>query len=137
MDQPIKVILDTNLWISYLMSSRLLAIDRLLEEKKLLLLFSPESLQEFIEVVSRPKFQKYFDQEDIRNLLLLFDHYGELVEVTSVVEVCRDPKDNFLLSLSKDGKASYLVTGDKDLLDIKEFEDTRIITYSDFEEELK
>lgn len=31
--------------------------------------------------------------------------------------LCRDPKDNFLLSIAKDGNANYLLTGDNDLLD--------------------
>ncbi|MCB0683402.1 MAG: putative toxin-antitoxin system toxin component, PIN family [Saprospiraceae bacterium] len=129
--------MDTNLWISYLISSRLLAIDRLLEEKKIVLLFSPESLQEFIEVVRRPKFEKFFSEEDVKELLILFDHFGELVKVESEVEVCRDPNDNFLLSLAKDGQADFLITGDKDLLVIQEFEGTRIVTFKEFEEEIK
>ena len=137
MDRPSRLILDTNLWISYLISSRLLAIDRLLEEKKIVLLFSPESLQEFIEVVRRPKFEKFFSEEDVKELLILFDHFGELVKVESEVEVCRDPNDNFLLSLAKDGQADFLITGDKDLLVIQEFEGTRIVTFKEFEEEIK
>ena len=55
----------------------------------------------------------------------------------SEVEVCRDPNDNFLLSLAKDGQADFLITGDKDLLVIQEFEGTRIVTFKEFEEEIK
>ena len=54
--------------------------------------------------------------------------HGEFISVTSLVSICRDPKDNFLLSLSKDGKASRLITGDKDLLDLKRFGRTKITT---------
>lgn len=132
MDSPSRIILDTNLWISYLISSRLIKIDLLLERGKVRLIFSEESLQEFIEVATRPKFSKYFSEEDIRELLDLFDYFGELIEVNSVVELCRDPKDNFLLALAKDSQADYLITGDKDLLEIKQFESTQIVTFSDF-----
>ncbi len=131
MDNPSRIILDTNLWISYLISNRLIKIDLLIEQGKIRLIFSEESLQEFIAVASRPKFRKYFSEEDIKELLGLFDYYGELEEVHSVVEVCRDPKDNFLLALAKDSQADYLITGDKDLLEIKQFESTQIITFSD------
>ncbi|MEQ1586435.1 MAG: putative toxin-antitoxin system toxin component, PIN family, partial [Cyclobacteriaceae bacterium] len=62
----------------------------------------------------------------------LFDVYGEIVDVKSRVEICRDPKDNFLLSLAKDSKATYLLTGDKDILDIKKFEKTSIIKITDY-----
>ena len=58
--------------------------------------------------------------------------HSKLVKVTSKVEVCRDPKDNFLLSLAKDGKADYLITGDKDLLDIGSFGKTRIVLLAKF-----
>jgi predicted nucleic acid-binding protein len=47
------------------------------------------------------------------------------------------PKDNFLLALAKDGKAHYLLTGDKDLLDLEKFGKTRIVTISHFLEETK
>ena len=47
----------------------------------------------------------------------------------------RDEKDNFLLSLSKDSNANFLITGDRDLLDIKEFESTKIMTISEFLEQ--
>jgi putative PIN family toxin of toxin-antitoxin system len=47
--------------------------------------------------------------------------------------LCRDSKDNFLLSLCNDSKADYLITGDKDLLDLKKFGKTTILTITDFE----
>jgi uncharacterized protein len=51
--------------------------------------------------------------------------------------VCRDSKDNFLLALAKDGKADYLLTGDKDLLELVQFGNTRIETLAVFLEETK
>ena len=45
------------------------------------------------------------------------------------MDICRDEKDNFLLNLSVDGKADYLVTGDKDLLVLEMINKTRILTY--------
>jgi predicted nucleic acid-binding protein len=47
--------------------------------------------------------------------------------------VCRDPKDNFLLALAKDGLADYLITGDRDLLSVKKFGKTQIVTLNEFE----
>lgn len=43
-----------------------------------------------------------------------------------------DPKDDFLLNLCIDSKADYLITGDNDLLAIKEIESCTILAYSDF-----
>ncbi len=129
----IRVILDTNLWISYLISKRLGKIDKLFEMGDLVLLFSEESLEEFIEVAGRPRFRTYFQEDQIEELLSLFGTFGEIVDVTTKIELCRDPKDNFLLALARDGEADFLVTGDADLLVIKNFEKTTILTYSEFE----
>jgi len=41
-------------------------------------------------------------------------------------------KDNFLLELAIDSKSDYIITGDNDLLELKIFYKTRIITYTDF-----
>jgi putative PIN family toxin of toxin-antitoxin system len=56
----------------------------------------------------------------------------KFIHVTSQVNVCRDSKDNFLLLLAKDGKATHLITGDKVLLDLRRFGKTAIITYTEF-----
>ena len=70
-----KVILDTNLWISFLISKRLDFIDDLLLEGKIKLIFSKELIEEFIAVAKRPKFEKYFTDDKISDLLRLFDKY--------------------------------------------------------------
>lgn len=65
---------------------------------------------------------------DLQNLLQELSLRAEFIAVTSTVNACRDPKDNFLLSLAADGKATHLITGDKDLLDLQNFEETKIVT---------
>lgn len=61
----------------------------------------------------------------------------ESVVVTSKVEVSRDRNDNPVLALAKDGHADYLVTGDKDLLVLKKFGKTHILTAREIIELLK
>ena len=95
-------------------------------------IFSVESNDEFLTVTDRPKFRKYFKKKDAQQLIELFDVYGEMVHVKSSVAICRDPKDNFLLSLSRDSKANYLITGDGDLLALRQFEGTKILTMTEF-----
>ena len=60
------------------------------------------------------------------------DEYADFVNVRAEVNICRDPKDNFLLALSIDGNANFLITGDKDLLDLKKFGETKIISIAEF-----
>jgi uncharacterized protein len=52
--------------------------------------------------------------------------------LVSNVSLCRDKEDDFLLTLARDGKATYLITGDKDLITIDTFEQTRIVTLTEF-----
>ena len=119
-----RLILDTNLWISFLISSKYEKLDKLL--------FSEELLGEFVAVSKRPKLRKYISKDELEDLLETIDQVAEFVNVTSDVIECRDPKDNFLLSLAVDGKADYLLTGDKDLLVLEKIGDTDIKTISEF-----
>jgi putative PIN family toxin of toxin-antitoxin system len=132
-----KVIIDTNLWISYLISKNYKWIDNLIISQNYRLVFSQELIDEFLNVAKRPKFKKYFSSEDLEKLIELFDNYGIYYKVVSNIKLCRDSKDNFLLSLAKDSKADYLLTGDIDLLEIKNLGKTQILTASDFKNKIK
>ena len=127
-----KVIIDTNLWISFLITKNYNQLDKIIFERKCTLVFSDELLEEFLTVTKRPKFRRFFTQEDTENLIETIQEFADFFDVVSNVNVCRDIKDNFLLSLSKDSKANFLITGDNDLLELKSFESTKIITISDF-----
>ncbi len=127
-----KIILDTNLWISFLITKNFNQIEKMIESGKITLVFSDELIEEFIEVVRRPKFKKYFSKKDVEKILAYFDQFGELFSVKSNIKICRDEKDNFLLNLSADSNADYLLTGDKDLLVLGKIEKTKIITFTDF-----
>jgi len=128
----IKVILDTNIWISYLISHRFNFIDKLIAENRIVLVLSDELLEEFIEVARRPKLQKYFSDEDLLALLELLAWNGTLINPGSRVNLCRDAKDDFLLNLALDAKADYLVTGDNDLLDLNAIGTCKIIPLNQF-----
>lgn len=128
----LRLVVDTNLWISFLISNRLDELTQLIAASKITILFSVELVEEILEVAERPKMRKYFPLNDIYALLLMIDIYGEIVEVKSNTMICRDETDNFLLNLAIDGKADYLITGDDDLLTLVQVKRTKIIKYSDF-----
>jgi len=131
-DKTLRVVIDTNLWISFLITKNYSKLALLLFSGKICLIFSTELLLEFINVVARPKFRKYFSIEDVDELLEIIEEYAEIINVVSAIDLCRDVKDNFLLSLVVDGKADYLLTGDNDLLEIKAIGNTQIISIADF-----
>jgi len=127
-----RIIIDTNLWISFLLTNDFSKLDEIFSAKLITLLFSQALLEEFIGVAQRPKLKKYFSLKDLEKLLSQIKNVAEFIVVTSDVQICRDPKDNFLLALAKDGTATHLISGDKDLLDIKEFDNTKIITMTNY-----
>ena len=130
--KKLRIILDTNLWISFLLSKRTTGLEKLFFEKSISVIFSQELLDEFIEVARRPKLKKYFKLTDLDALLSLINLHAEFISVKSDIDICRDKKDNFLLSLAMDSKANYLLTGDKDLLEIKLIGRTKILTITQF-----
>jgi len=132
MPKSIKIIIDTNLWISFLLTKQFDFLDSLLTKRKVKLVFSDELLAEFLEVVKRPKLSKYFIESDLEQLIELINQYAEFYTVNSNVEICRDEKDNFLLALAIESKADYLITGDKDLLIIQKIENTEIVTIATY-----
>jgi uncharacterized protein len=131
-----KVFLDTNLWISFLISKNYSFLDNYVENGKVKLVFSKELFTEFITVAERPKFTKFFSPKDIKKLISYIDKFGILYQVTSNIKDCRDIKDNFLLNLAIDSNADYLITGDSDLLNLKTIHNTKILTIKDLESEL-
>lgn len=127
-----RVVVDTNLWISFLLTKDFVRLDQLLAADELTLVFSRELLDEFVAVAQRPKFKKYFSLADLTDLLTQINAKAEFVVVTSTIDVCRDPKDNFLLALAVDSEATHLLTGDKDLLVLGRLHTTRIQTIAEY-----
>ena len=127
-----RIIIDTNFWISFLITKDSAKLDEIIFSRHGILVFSQELLDEFLEVARRPKFRRFFSASNIEEILETIEEYADFVKVQTQIEVCRDKKDNFLLSLSVDGNADILLTGDKDLLDLIKFGETKIMTISNF-----
>ncbi|SHF77214.1 putative toxin-antitoxin system toxin component, PIN family [Cnuella takakiae] len=66
-----RLVIDTNLWVSLLLTKGFAKFDPILFGEHIVLLFSRELLDEFIEVARRPKFKRYFAIEDLQQLLAL------------------------------------------------------------------
>ena len=56
----------------------------------------------------------------------------EIIEPITHVEICRDPDDNKFLGCAKDSQALYIVSGDRDLLVVEEYENIQIMTAKEF-----
>jgi putative PIN family toxin of toxin-antitoxin system len=129
--QP-RIVIDTNLWISFLLSPANHKILPLLNDLSVVILLSEGLFQEIINVASREKFRKYISSSDIHLIQTYLLQRAYFIVVHSSVIFIDDPKDAFLFSLCKDGDADYLITGDKTLLDFNEFELTKIVSLTSF-----
>lgn len=130
------VVVDTNVWISGLFWHGVPkeVIDRF-EEQKITPCFSAETFVEWEEKI--PLAASLF------NNLPVYVRYRRLIIKRAMfvrpqehVTVCRDPKDNQFLDVAVASNAQFLVTGDKDLLSLKKFRTTRILTPRRFLEEV-
>ena len=93
------------------------------------LVISAEILDEVVDKL-RNKFK--FPEENIQELIDILMTYCHIVDVNSKFDVVRDKKDNKIVECAFDGKANYIVTGDPDLLVLKEFKGIKIVKAKDF-----
>lgn len=129
----IKVIFDTNVWISFLIGERLSFVKNYITSGQITIISTEQLLKEIKEVTNRERLRKYFPPQSVTELLEFLEIIAEKVEIKPTHFINRDPKDNFLLDLIDFSKADYLVTGDKDLLLHNPFKTARILTPANFE----
>jgi putative PIN family toxin of toxin-antitoxin system len=127
-----KAVFDTNVLVAAFVSEGVCA--KLLgraRRKQLDLVLSSFILEEFENVLLK-KFSA--SKEQVRTASHLISEAAQTVPTTSVLSgICRDPDDDQILSCALSAEADYLVTGDRDLLDLKEFHGIRIVTPGAFE----
>ena len=95
-------------------------------------LISSALLDELSAVLTRKRFRRYVDLEEILDFVAVFTQLAVWIDTTSAIDVCRDPTDNKFLELAIDGKASHIVTGDPDLLDLHPFRGIQVLSPRDF-----
>lgn len=128
-----KIIIDTNLWISFLIGKKTDFLRLLLSRDDIIVCICRELVDEFLSVASRPKIKKYVSQEDIDLTLgLMYSYCQDIIIQRNAESPIRDAKDLYLLSLAETVSAEYILTGDKDLLTLKQHRDTRIVTLTAF-----
>lgn len=128
-----RLVVDTNVLISWLIGRRLRKFDEVLVQERCQLCFSTRALAEIAEVTRRPKMRKYFSLAVAEENIERLGRLGKVLKrEPKVVPVCRDAKDDYLLALAKAAKADVLITGDRDLLVLKRYHGARILTPAEF-----
>lgn len=132
-NKNVKVIFDTNVWISFLIGKQLKKVKHYISNGQITIITTEQLIVELESVTKRAKLKNYFPKESVQELIALLETIAEKVEITQTHFLSRDPKDNFLLDLIDYSKADCLVTGDKDLLEHNPFKTAQILTPKEFE----
>ena len=128
-----KVILDCNIWISFLLSRQDCLLRRMLMDTRFDICICEELLAEIVNVARRDKIRKRVREAELQQLLKIIDAFCEKTTISQIAEsIIRDPKDLYLLSLAETIDANYIVSGDKDLTDLNQHLKTRIVKLADF-----
>jgi hypothetical protein len=129
----LRVVVDTNLWISFLIGRKLAILTDLFKRSDIQILSSSEQPAELSDVSTRFNFRKYFTEVQADELVNLLYASAEFVDIRERVRACRDENDDFLLDIAVNGHADIFITGDNDLLVLNPFRVIDIVIYIDFE----
>jgi len=130
-EMSLKLVLDTNTIISaFFWNGNEAELFRKIEQGKAALFITREILAEIEDVIKRPKFDKVMKNagltpDQIMQKIVSLSHL--VIAPKFNIKVCRDEKDNKFLECSESAKVDYLVSGDEDLLVLKEYNGIPIV----------
>lgn len=136
MQENKKIVIDTHVLVSAILfpkSAPAKAVNKALIYWEIIV--SESTLEEFLEVISRRKFDKYFSDRPNGKQIFIENFLGAItiVEPTETITDCKDPKDNQFLEIAISANARLLVTGDhKDLITMNPYRGLEILTAREF-----
>jgi putative PIN family toxin of toxin-antitoxin system len=133
MRNRLVLVLDTNVFVSALLFSNS-APEKVLKHAVELadLMMSKSLFQELKETLTLKKFDHYLSTDERMQFLQILRSAVEFVEPQKKITMCRDEKDNHILELAIEIKASCIVTGDQDLLILNPFQNIPILRPREF-----
>ena len=138
----IKVVLDTNILVSGLISPKgaPAKLIELWQKRKYILVVSKETINELKKVLTYPRIAKNYHlnqaiiNEYIKGLLI----FAEVCRPTKKISLIKDdPDDNKFIEAAIAGKADFIISGDQHLLSLGKYQGIKIITPANFLLEIK
>ena len=126
-----KIVVDTNVVISAVFfGGKPRKIIKAIADGTLIAYATPAIIEEYLEIVNEMINRK----QGKLNSTILMPLIEKIIvsQPLSSIKICRDPDDDKFIECAVAAKAMYIVSGDKDLLDIAEYQDIKIVTASEF-----
>ena len=137
-----KLVIDTNVFVSYLISQNGFSfkiVDEVLLSRNAVHYVSNDTLKEYLVVFNRARFAKKYP-EFLRIAYLLYDHLTELsvaIKPAETFEIIKDDSDNRFLEVADAVNANYLITGNKLHFTFASFYNTQIVSPKGYWENYK
>lgn len=130
-----KIVIDTNVLVSSLIqrSYPFLILDALFINDKIVICISDELMNEYYEVLHRPKFSKFHD------FLLKAEQLLADIEEKSIkfvpqikIDLISDKDDNKILELADECKADFIITGNSTDFTFSKYNETKIVSPAEY-----
>jgi uncharacterized protein len=134
LEMLLKLVLDTNTILSaFLWKGNEAELFKKIEHEEARLYLSAEILKEIEDVLKRPKIIRIVESAGLTfiDIINKISECSIIVRPDSVFNICRDKKDNKFLDCAAYSNADYIVSGDEDLLSLKQVDNIRIIKTSE------
>lgn len=136
----IKVVTDTNVLLRGMFGYK--SIERkvlgLSLTKKIFIYGSHETYEEFCQKVRMPRLQKYWVKKNFSPDKIILDYktlinmHEPIGEAKTIQIPIRDPKDEIFIRVAMSVGARIIISEDRDLLDVKEFGNIKIVNTENF-----
>ena len=126
-----RIVIDTNVVVSAMFfGGKPRKLLEMLEDNLVNAYVTDEIVKEYGETTEY--LLKKFGGDKMSLPLELIVRKMKLIDAETKVEICRDPDDDKFINCAIDAKCYYIVSGDKNLLDIKQYKDVQILKVADF-----
>lgn len=126
-----RVVLDTNIFVSMALGGQVGKINDEWRAGKFILVVSEDIVSEYLDVLQRPKL--HLKSRTIAAIVNRVYRKAEFVTPEEkIFVVLADTTDNKFVEAAIKGKTDYIVSGDKHLLELKEYKSIPIITAREF-----
>lgn len=128
-----RFVFDTNVLVSALLFAESTSAQAFFTAlRRGTILTSLAALHELSDVLHRKKFDPYLTIEEREVFLVQYIQTAAIIDITETIQACRDPQDDKFLEIAANGSATYIISGDLDLLALHPFRGIPIVSPATF-----